>query len=198
GGTGLQPGSTYTMRLGPSSFSFVASVAPDLRARFPDPIDAGGIALAFKTTSDTAKFLAGLPIGAPQLVSADPADGETGISPNLYSDPDGQFPPRRSFSLVFDRALRPDLENVSDATFRLVDLDDRPGGYPFGLPLGIDVTLVENEVDRSVVSLSASGILPFGHLLALEAPSDLKSLSDPGAHSGTTTVATTFAIAAAP
>jgi len=198
GGTGLNPGGSYTIRVGARTFSFVTSVASTLLKRFPDSVDARGVLIGFKATTNPANFFAGLKKIPPQLVKADPADGETGVSPNLYSDPDGLFPPRRSFFLTFDRALHPDPTNVGDSAFQLIDLDDRPPFFPSGLPLGIDVTLIENEVARSVVKVTASGILPFGDMLALELPTALMGLSDTGAPSASRIVATRFTIAPAP
>jgi len=58
----------------------------------------------------------------------------TGVSPDLYTDPGKRLPPRRTFLLRFDAPVSPDLANVSGDTFQLVDLDDRPGGFPNGLP----------------------------------------------------------------
>src|SRR5262249_14602481 len=79
----------------------------------------------------------------------------------------------------------------------LVDLDDRTAAFPAGLELGIDVTVVENALDHALLRVDASGILPFGHLLAIEAPLDLRGLGDSGAPSGPLAVAATVTIASA-
>ena len=98
------------------------------------------------------------------------------------------------FRLYFDAPLNPDPENL---LFLLVDLDDRSTD-PAGLPLGLNVSLLENERDRSVVEVWPSGILPFEHLLSLEAPHPLASLSDLVGKLEGSTIATTFTTAAAP
>jgi hypothetical protein len=194
GGTGLQPGSAYTVRVGPHTLSFVSSVDASLLARFRDPANADGIVLGFLTTSDPALFFRGPPEVAPALVSVDPVDGTVGVSPNLLTDPDGVFPPRRSFTLTFDAGVSPDLGNVSDATFRLVDLDHLPGP----IELGVDVEVTENVVDHAVVQVTPSGILPFAHQLALEFPTDLHGIAQTGLLSGNSQVAATFTTADGP
>ena len=194
GGTGLQPASSYSIRLGPRTFSFVAMASTALRAEFPDPLDPKGVLVGFKTTADAAVFFAGLPAVRPQLVRADPRDGTTGVSPGLYTDPDRLFPPERSFTLTFDRPISPGVTNVSDGNFQLIDLDHPSGG----LSLGVDVTLTVNELNRSVVTVTPSGILPFGSLLALEHRSDVKGLSEAGVPTGPMAIASTFTIAQAP
>src|SRR5262249_4279848 len=90
------------------------------------------------------------------------------------------------------------LANLNDSTFGLVDLDDTTSAFPAGLPLGIDVGVLENELDHSIVQVSPSGILPFGHLLALEVRSDLRGLGVARAPSAGAAVAATFTTAAAP
>jgi hypothetical protein len=196
GGAGVQPDSSYTVRLGPLDSTLVARATSELRARFPDEIDLQGILLGFHTTADPARFTAGLAPATPQLVSVDPRDGTTGVSPELWSDPDHLFPPRRSYTLVFDRSLAPDPANVGALT--LLDLDDRPSGSPNGLSLGLETVLLENRPLRSVLQITPSGILPFGHLLALEYATDLKSFSESGSPSGPRAIATTFTVADGP
>ena len=198
GGAGLAPTANYTIRTGPGIFTFITRVDPQLLARFKDPTNSNDILIGFRTGSDPANFFAGPPLSSPLLLSADPVDGATGVSPNLYTDPGGLFPPRRAFELRFDGAVSPDLGNVSSDTFQLIDLDDRPAAFPSGLPLGVDVTVVENALDHSVVEVTSSGILPFGHQLALEYPSDLHGISQTGALSGATTIAAAFTIATGP
>jgi len=194
GGTSLQPASGYTIRVGPRTFSFVANVEGGLRARYPDPLDPRGVLVAFRTTADSALFFAGLPPVPPRLVRVDPVDGATGVSPGLHDDPDRLFPPKRSFSLTFDQPLSPSVANVNDGNFRLIDLDHPSGG----LPLGVDVAISMNELDRGVITVTPSGILPFGSLLALEHRGDVKGLSESGVPTGPMTIATTFTIAQAP
>jgi len=108
GGAGLAPAQAYTVRTGPGVFSFISRVNAQLLARFADPTNASDILIGFKTGSDPTKFFSGPPLTSPLLVSADPPDGTTGVSPNLYTDPDGVFPPRGSFELHFDGAVSPD------------------------------------------------------------------------------------------
>jgi len=199
GGAGLDLNRAYTVRVGPKSFSFVAGVAPALRAKYPDPVDANGLFLKFRTmTALNADSFRALAAKAPQLVAADPLDGATGVSPELFSDPDALFPARRSFRLLFDAPINPDSTVVNDTVFELIDLDERPALFPNGLPLGIDVRLVENRIDRAVVEVTPSGILPFGHLLALQHDAELKGLSETGTPAGGPRLATTFTIAADP
>jgi len=195
GGAGLAPGAPYTIRVSAQTFKFVSMVDPGLLSRFRDPTNGAGILIGFRTGSDPAHFFAGPPIVAPHFTDSDPVDGVTGVSPDLYTDPDHLFPPRRTFLLRFDAPVNPDLANVSGDTFRLVDLDDRPTGFPNGLPLGIDVSVLENELDHSVVEIAPSGILPFGHQLALEYPADLEGVAQTGQLSGSTAIASTFTTA---
>ena len=198
GGASLEPGASYTVRLGPSTFSFVASVATAVRSRFPDPLDSKGVLIKFTTTTNVADFFKGIPNTTPQLLTADPLSGTTGVSPHLYTDPDQLFPPSRSFFLTFDRPLNPDPAFLSDATIQLIDLDDRPSFFPNGLPLGADVRLIENEIDHAKVEITPSGILPFGHMLAIDYPTDVHGLSETAAFTGVRQVATTFTVASAP
>ena len=103
-----------------------------------------------------------------------------------------------SYRLTFDAPLRPDVTNVGDATILLVDLDDRSGTHPAGLLLGAHVRILRNTLDESIVEVEPSGIMPFGHTLALEYPAALRGLSqdgDPGAGSA---VASAFRVALAP
>jgi hypothetical protein len=195
GGAGLSPGGAFTIRLGTQTLHFISQISSTLLARFRDPNNASGILIGFRTGTDPTHFFAGLPLVPPTFLESDPVDGVTGVSPDLYTDPGNVFPPRRTFLLRFDAPVSPDLANVSGDTFHLVDLDDRPGGFPNGLPLGINVSVLENELDHSVIEISPSGILPFGHQLALEYPVDLQGVSQTGTLGGTTAIATTFTTA---
>src|SRR5262249_15396109 len=56
----------------------------------------------------------------------------------------------------------------------------------------------ENEVDRCVLEITPGGILPFGHLLALELPQPLQGLSQGDVAGGDRMIAATFTIASAP
>lgn len=193
GGAGLLFNQGYTIRLGPASFSFVRSVAPTLRASFPDALDSGGIFIRFRTLpTPTADAFRGVAATTPQLVDVDPVDGSSGISPNLFSDPDQLFPAPQRFQLSFDGPLNPATTNLNDTVFQLVDLDDN------GLPLGIDLRLLENETDRALVEITPSGILPFGHMLALQYDAELQGLAQSGTPAGGPVVATTFTVATAP
>ncbi len=195
GGAGLQPGNPYAIRIGSQTFNFISHVDASLLTRFRDPNYGGGILIGFRTGSDPTRFFAGLPLVPPAFLESDPVDGVTGVSPELYTDPDHLFPPRRSFLLRFDGPVSPDVANVSGDTFHLVDLDDRPGSFPNGLPLGINVTVLENALDHSVIQVDPSGVLPFGHQLALEYPSDLQGVSMTGTLSGASTIAAAFTTA---
>ncbi|MBL8843746.1 MAG: hypothetical protein JNL90_19650 [Planctomycetes bacterium] len=199
GGAGLEFNTAYTLRAGPLTFAFVAAVDPALLAAYPDATDPAGIYLPFRTmATPTADAFRAIAATAPQLVEVSPLDGATGVSPNFFSDPDGLFAERPVFTLVFDGPLNPDSTNINDTIFELIDLDDRPTIFPDGLPLGIDVELVENAIDRAVVAVRPSGILPFGHLLALQHDLELKGLAENGSPAGGPVVATTFTVAADP
>ncbi len=199
GGAGLNFNSGYTVRTGPLTFSFVANVEPALRASYPDAIDTDGIFIPFRTmVTPSADAFRAVAATTPRLIDADPTDGSTGISPNLFSDPDGLFTARPVFTLVFDGPLQPDTTNLNDTVFELVDLEDTPPGFPDGVSLGINVTLVENSIDRAVVEVQPSGILPFGHLLVLQYDLELKGLAQSGSPAGGPLVATTFSVADAP
>ena len=195
GGAGLQPGGAFTIRVSSATFHFVSQIDAGLLARFRDPTNPAGLLIGFRTGTDPSRFFAGPPVVAPAFLESDPVDGVTGVSPDLFTDPDHLFPPRRSFLLRFDAPVDPNVANVSGDTFQLIDLDDRPGDFPNGLPLGIDVSVLENALDHSVVEITPSGILPFGHQLALEYPSDLHGIAQSGALSGETTIAAAFTTA---
>ena len=187
---GFQPGAQYRIRIDPNSWRSV-SIAPALQASFPDTNLTGALSMLFQTTTIEDRYFRGLVSRSPRLVSTDPVDGEINVSPDLYSDPDGVFPERRSLLCVFDGPIKPAEANLT--RFRLIDLDDRPAMFPGGLPLGIDVRVLLNEVDRSVVEVSPSGILPLGHMLSLEYPEIVRGLAQLGDDPGEDTViATTF------
>jgi hypothetical protein len=198
GGSGLAPGHLYYVRASPSLFRFESGADPQLLARHRDPLDARGVLIAFTTTSDPARFFAGLPLTTPELVATDPADGATGVTPELWSDPDRHFPPRIAFRVTLDAPVNPAPTNVEDGPLALIDLDDRAGPHPDGLPLGFHVAVVENELDRCVLEITPSGILPFGHLLALELPQPLAGLSQGDTPGPDRTLAATFTVASAP
>src|SRR5262245_58053988 len=61
GGSGLAPGHRYYVRASPSLFRFETGADAQLLARYRDPLDARGVLIAFETTSDPARFFAGLP-----------------------------------------------------------------------------------------------------------------------------------------
>lgn len=195
GGAGLAAGTQYSIRLGQLNWDFIEAIAPALEIKFGDPNDPTGILLQFTTTTKLNQFFAGLEKRKPRIVATSPEDGAVGVTPELYSDPDGLFDERRSFFLTFDAPLQPSDLNLNG--FQLVDVNDKSVS-PSGLPLGIDVRLVSNELDECVVEVTPSGILPFGHLLALEHPLHVRGLSqheDPGPGS---TVASVFTVAKAP
>ena len=199
GGAGLDFNVGYSVRVGRATFSFVTDVGQTLQTKYPDPVDQNGILIMFRTMPvPTADAFRGIESKAPSLLESDPLDGTIGVSPNLYTDPDQLFGPRRSLTLTFDAPLSPDATQLNDPVFQLIDLDDRPALFPLGVPLGIDVRLLENSLDRAVVEVTPSGILPFGHLLALQYDLELKGLSEIGTPAGGPRVATTFTIEADP
>ena len=196
GNAALQPGTSYVVRIGPATWpQFVTSVAPTLRVLYPDPADQRGVSIAFGTTSHAPHFFKGVPPRRPRLVSVSPTDGTVGVAPNLYADPEQRFLERVPFLLEFDAAVRPHRKNFN--SFRLIDLDERTAEYPAGIPLGLNLEIVSNEIDRCVLSFEPSGVLPFGHLLALEVPINIRGISqsaDPGPERA---IVTTFTVAEA-
>ncbi len=196
GGAGLLPGEVYSIRLGPQTWpSFLTGVQSQLQSLYKDPNDSDGVILVVTTTEDEALFFRGIRSERPRLLSSDPSDGALGVTPQLHGDPAGLFPPRRSFRLTFDRPIHPSLANLD--RFRLIDLDDRSQAAD-GLSLGVDVCLIRNEVDHSTVEVMPSGILPFGHLLSLEYPSNLQGLGEEENTDSESRIAATFTIATAP
>lgn len=181
GGAALVPGATYFIEVvagQADSVSNLVGFSPDLLARIAHPALSRAVLTSFSTTTDETRFLSGLRPRRLQLVSVHPEDGATTQAPNLYSDPLDLFPVNLPIRLVFDGPLHPDPGSVGDDRFRLIDLDDT-GVVATGLPLGVDVFLRENLPDRSVVEMQPTGILPLGHLLAVEIPWRLRHLSEP-------------------
>ncbi len=194
GGAGLELGRDYTVRVGRGTFAFIASVAAELHARHGDPLDPAGVLILFRTRVDLdADALRGLEVRRPALVATDPLDGATGLAPGLFSDPDQLFAGGRPFRLVFDAPLRPDSLAIA-----LIDLDDRPAAAPAGLPLGVDVSVVRNDPDGAEVEVAPSGILPLGHLLALELEQEPAGIAEFGVPPVAPRIATTFTTAADP
>ena len=199
GGAGLEFGAGYTVRVGQRTFSFVGAVDPVLRARHPDPADPRGILIRFRTMATPGPdAFRGLPVRAPRLIDVSPRDGSVAVSPNLHGDPDGLFAPPAPFTLTFDAPLDPSATQLNDTVFQLIDLDDHTAQFPFGLPLGIDVSLRSNETDGAVVEVAPSGILPFARLLALQYDRELKGIAELGAPAGGPVVASTFTVAVDP
>ncbi|MBL8842806.1 MAG: hypothetical protein JNL90_14910 [Planctomycetes bacterium] len=196
GGGALSFGGDYALRTSPELFGFIASIAAPLLARFPDPADPRGIVVPFATL-DVAddRALRGLAATPPQRIAADPVDGTTGISPNFFTDPDDRFPPRPAFTLTFDAPLRPESAMRFAELVQLLDLDDRPAARPDGVDLAVEVRLVENRRDRAVLEVLPGGVLPFGHLLALQHDGELKGIGELGAAAGAAELATTFTVA---
>ena len=191
GGAGLDPGSAYSLRVSPARLSpFLVAIDSDLRARYPDPADPAGIVVPLRTTTDPNAFYEGLEVRTPRLLGTTPVDGSSDVSPQLYTDPDARFAERGPFLAAFDTPLRPGESDLEAA--RLLDLDDT--SEP-GLSLGVDVTIVENEVDGALLQIRPSGVLPFGHLLALVTPREWRSLSDARATDPEERVLATFTVA---
>ncbi len=197
GGGGLWPGSAYRVRLDPRRSAFLRGFSKELLARFSHPEDPEVLLATFRTTMEPSRFLSGLEHRAPHLVRSEPHDGAANVSPNLYTDPDHVFAPRQSFRLVFDAPLNPGLANVGDTTFGLIDLDEGNGSPLSGLSLGVNVSIQINEPRRAIVEIEPSGILPFGHLLALEYPESLQGISEGDASGTERIVATVLSIAPA-
>jgi hypothetical protein len=107
------------------------------------------------------------------------------MSPGLKSDPAQLFSAPEPILLQFDQPLNPELANVSDQTFRLIDIEN--GG---SLSLGVEVQLLDNRFDGSIVQVQPTGILPFGHMLVLEIPVSLAHVSQTSVTSGNQVVAT--------
>ncbi len=212
GDAGLRPGTSYNIRVGPSTWpSFIKAVDPAFLKAFADPADPQGVLVTFLTTTKTVDYFRGLPAKAPRLTHSDPPDGAVGIGPHLYEDPEGLFPASHAFVLHFDAPMNPDASNL--AGFQLVDLDAKSAEFPLGLPLGVSAVLRSNELDGCTVEVRPSGILPFGHWLALEYPEQLLALATPVSRNDdrledpedrvdsqavTTRVASTFTVASAP
>ncbi len=193
GGAGLVGGGFYDIVIGPGTWSFVNGVSKTLLTAFPNAASPGNVRVPFGTTTVVSNFFKGLEKIRPRLVETDPADGSINVSPQLYTDPDGLFPPRAPFRLYYDAPINPHSLNL--AGFQLIDMEDRPTGFSEGLPLGLNVNLVSNEVDGAIVELTPSGILPFGHLLSLEYPSNLRGIADEDDPGSRRSVAATFTVA---
>jgi hypothetical protein len=199
GGAGFKFDGSYLLRVGRRSFSFISDVDPGLRARYPDPLDAAGILVQFRTQrAPTGAEFRGVESRSPRLLATRPLDGTTSVSPNLHSDPEARFAPMEPFRLEFDGPIAPSTTQLNDTVFELLDLDDRPATHPLGLPLGIDVELVSNEIDGATVEVRPRGILPFGHLLALQFDRELKGLAEIGVPAGGPLMAATFSVAGDP
>ena len=174
GGAGFAPAREYTIRIDPARWpGFLTGIDDELLTRFPRRAKAGVLELSFATTDDPAVAFRSFQQDPPRLVSTSPADGSTGVSPQLYDDPEGLFAPRSAFELTFDGPVAPWRWNLD---FALFDLDET--SIQGGLELGTDVSLVRNDLNGAVVAVQACGILPLGHLLALESPQDLRPLYD--------------------
>ena len=101
-----------------------------------------------KSSKKPKAFFKGLEKQSPRLVASDPPNGAIAVTPQLYSDPEQRFAERRPFELVFDAAVHPADTNIG--RIQLVDLDETSPGFPAGLPLGVHVRLLANDLDRAV------------------------------------------------
>ncbi len=191
GAAGLRRDRRYVLRVGPSTWpEFVAQVDPDLLRDFADPDDALTLRMEFGTTGDPDRFLQGWPSVTPRLTSVVPRDGATGVTPQLFTDPSGLFAPRAPFLMRFDQPVHPDPDNLQ--SIRLVDADES------FLPLDVLVRVKRNSSRGSIVEVEPAGILPFGHLLLLEFPGDLRGLGQSSTPTGPAMVASVFRIDTAP
>lgn len=200
GGLSLLPSTTYFVEViagGSQSVANLSVIGADVRGRYQHPIWSNAVLASFTTTADETLFLTGLPVAGIALVQVEPRDGFAPFSPGLYGDPLHWFSDQEPIRLTFDGPLHPDGDSVSDLTFRVRDLDDR-GLDPMGLSLGVEVTLRESRATRSVVELCPTGILPLGHLLAVEIPDSPRHLSDPTLLPASRRVAATYTTAADP
>jgi hypothetical protein len=176
GGTGLQPAQSYFVEVivgAPDSIANLVGIDPALRERFPHPTLSRALLTSFVTTEDSQLFFTGLAPRPLNLQQVTPVDG-TELAPNLLEDPQQRFEDNQVIELVFDGPLHPGLDNVGESRFQLLDLDESSGS----LVLGVKVELVENGTRESRILVSPSGILPLGHLLALQIPQTLRHLSD--------------------
>lgn len=174
---GLRPGEVYSLTVGPGTSHAIAglvAIHPDLQSRLPHPSIPGAILISFTTTSEELLYLGGLSPREVQPTSITPVDGIASFAPHLFSDPDGWFGANEIIEIRFDAPLHPGESNVSDKTFRLLDMD-HPSGTP--VELGVLVSLTENLPSGARIAIEPSGVLPFGHLLAVEGPDRLRHLS---------------------
>ncbi len=179
GGCALSPNQSYFVEVvvgTTSSIKNLRAIEPALAAKYPHPSTSLGVLAGFDTTNDPELFFTGLDVAALDVVSVTPADGTLNFAPHLKSDPGSLFGENRPIDLFINGPIDPSVDNVSDARFRLIDLDDP--GEPKGLSLGVDVTILENGPDGCSVRLAPHGILAFGHMLLVEAPATLRHLSD--------------------
>ncbi len=189
---GLMPATKYTLRVsGLRGFSLASSI-PD---EFRDPVGSQTVRVTFRTTSDPEAYWLGIEPRRPRLLATRPEDGETGISPFLYTDPNGLFSTPEPFRLRFDAPIHPSV--IDESSFQLIDLDHRTASFPSGIPLGVEVWIDRNEVGAAEVLLRPTGILPLGHHLSLEYPSALRGLSQQTAPLIESRVAATFTVATA-
>lgn len=173
---GLRPGITYTISVtvnGSDSMPSLRAIDPALLQEWKHPSLDRAILASFSTTTNDLQYFTGLEVRPVTELSLVPEDGTRDLAPFLYTDPDQVFGPNRTIELLYDAPLHPDA--VTDLDFRLVDMD-HVSGSP--VELGVIVTLVENRAGGARVTVQPSGILPFGHMLALEVLSPLRHLSD--------------------
>ncbi len=180
---GFRPDMVHSIRL--SSNAAIAAKSPALQST------SGALTLFIRTTSEPSRFFLGSQPRTPRLEFSDPSDGAVGISPFLYTDPDGHFPGPKPFRLRFDAPLHPETLDG----FQLFDLDDRTGADPTGRRLATLARIVEQSSDHCLVEVRPSGILPFGHLLSLEFPQPLQGLAQLKTESERTQIAATFTVA---
>lgn len=200
GGAGLDPGVRYDVEVlvgRADSVANLVALSADLHQRFPHPTQAQGLSASFLTATDPLLFLTGLEVTALQRVDLSPPDGFANLSPFLLSDPEQLFDPPQVIELVLDGPLFPSGVHLNDQNYRLVDLDDTRLS-PAGLPLGTHVELVENSLHRARLRLRPSGILPLGHLLAVEVPEQPWHVAAPAQTSTNAAVAAVYTVADSP
>lgn len=181
GGLSLLPGTTYFVEVqvgGTDSVANLVGFSSELAARYRHPVLSHAVLASFTTTTDETRYLLGLDVQPVQIARVTPTDGFASYAPFLYGDPNDLFPANQPIVLELDGPVHPGADNVGEERLRLLDLDDTSVS-PEGLALGVRVSILENTATGSRIEVRPAGILPLGHMLALEVPSVFRHLSDP-------------------
>ncbi len=144
-----------------------------------------GLALpiTFTTSDDPARWFANVGSAPPKdkPSGAKPDDGAQGVHPNTFADPAGMFDAigtkkRAPFRIRFKGPLDPSAANISSDNVRLHAVK-KGNGANIDAVLPADVALVVNRPDRADVLILPHGILPLGHVIAIEWSSKLATLA---------------------